>query len=91
LIQYQKEYDPIEGLYYDPVAFPMSPYRQGCATWNQEVDAYNFPVLLYDKILYVEKGCGPSCSRCASLSATIWRWWQQKDTPPRLLERSFKR
>lgn len=56
LTQYQEEHAPIEGLYYDPRGILYEPHTgEAVPLGTREVDAYTFPVLLYDKILYVEK------------------------------------
>jgi len=56
LTQYQDVHGPIEGLYYDPRGILYEPHTgKAVSLGTREVDAYNFPAWLYDKILYVEK------------------------------------
>src|SRR5829696_6758621 len=56
LLEYQDEHGPIPGLYYDPRGRLYEPHNGGkLDLGTREVAAYNPPLWVYDKILYVEK------------------------------------
>jgi hypothetical protein len=56
LIEYQRQHGPLRGLYYDPRGVLYEPHSgKAIPLGTREVDAYEFPAWLYDKILYVEK------------------------------------
>jgi hypothetical protein len=56
LIEYQRQHGPLRGLYYDPRGVFYEPHSgKAIPLGTREVDAYQFPAWLYDKILYVEK------------------------------------
>lgn len=56
LVEYQRKYGPIQGLYYDPRGVLYEPHTgKTIAVGTREVDSYDFPSWTYDKILYVEK------------------------------------
>jgi DNA topoisomerase 6 subunit A-like protein/histidine kinase/DNA gyrase B/HSP90-like ATPase len=56
LTQYRNIYGPITGLYYDPRGVLYEPHTgHTLQLGTREVEAYQFPAWLYDKILYVEK------------------------------------
>jgi Histidine kinase-, DNA gyrase B-, and HSP90-like ATPase len=56
LIQYRDAHGPIARLYYDPRGVLYEPHTgKALPLGTREVDAYQFPAWLYDKILYVEK------------------------------------
>jgi hypothetical protein len=54
--EYQREHGKIEGLYYDPRGRLREPHTGNTVDiGTREVEAYEFPHLTYDKILYIEK------------------------------------
>jgi hypothetical protein len=56
LVAYQRRHGPLRGLYYDPRGVLYEPHTgKAIPLGTREVDAYEFPAWLYDKILYVEK------------------------------------
>jgi hypothetical protein len=56
LVEYQRRHGPLRGLYYDPRGVLYEPHTgNAIPLGTREVDAYQFPAWLYDKILYVEK------------------------------------
>ncbi len=56
LVEYQRQHGPLRGLYYDPRGVLYEPHTgKAIPLGTREVDAYEFPAWLYDKILYVEK------------------------------------
>jgi hypothetical protein len=56
LIAYQRQHGPLRGLYYDPRGVLYEPHSgRAIPLGTREVEAYQFPAWLYDKILYVEK------------------------------------
>jgi anti-sigma regulatory factor (Ser/Thr protein kinase) len=56
LIAYQRQHGPLRGLYYDPRGVLYEPHSgHAVPLGTREVDAYEFPAWLYDKILYIEK------------------------------------
>jgi hypothetical protein len=56
LTQYQEDRGPIELLYYDPRGILYEPHTgESIPLGTQAVADYDFPLWLYDKILYVEK------------------------------------
>lgn len=56
LTQYQEENGPIAGLYYDPRGVLYEPHDgETINLGTREVDSYEFPLWLYNKILYIEK------------------------------------
>jgi DNA topoisomerase VI subunit B len=56
LIQYRAAHGAIPGLYYDPRGILYEPHSgREVRLGTREVDDYQFPSWLYDKILYVEK------------------------------------
>jgi hypothetical protein len=56
LIQYRDAHGPIAGLYYDPRGVLYEPHTgKALPLGTREVEGYEFPAWLYDKILYVEK------------------------------------
>jgi hypothetical protein len=56
LVEYQRRHGPLQGLYYDPRGVLYEPHTgNAIPLGTREVDAYQFPAWLYDKILYVEK------------------------------------
>src|SRR5215203_5138703 len=56
LLEYQDEHDPIPGLYYDPRGRLYEPHTEVTLDLGtREVAAYEAPLWVYDKILYVEK------------------------------------
>jgi hypothetical protein len=56
LTQYRDVYGPISGLYYDPRGVLYEPHTgKALPLGTREVDGYQFPAWLYDKILYIEK------------------------------------
>jgi DNA topoisomerase VI subunit B len=56
LIQYRDAHGPIAGLYYDPRGVLYEPHTgKALQLGTREVDGYEFPAWLYDKILYIEK------------------------------------
>jgi hypothetical protein len=53
---YQREHGAIEGLYYEPRGILYEPHTGvEVPLGTREVEAYRFPIWLYDKILFVEK------------------------------------
>jgi hypothetical protein len=53
---YQEKHGKIDGLYYDPRGRLREPHGgQTVDVGTREVEAYHFPHLTFDKILYVEK------------------------------------
>jgi hypothetical protein len=53
---YQEEHGKIDGLYYDPRGRLREPHSgRTVGVGTREIDAYAFPHLTFDKILYVEK------------------------------------
>jgi hypothetical protein len=53
---YQEEHGKIEGLYYDPRGRLREPHTGNTVdVGTREIEAYTFPHLAFDKILYVEK------------------------------------
>jgi Histidine kinase-, DNA gyrase B-, and HSP90-like ATPase len=56
LVEFQRQHGPLHGLYYDPRGVLYEPHTgKAIPLGTREVDAYQFPAWLYDKILYVEK------------------------------------
>ena len=56
LIEYQRQHGPLRGLYYDPRGVLYEAHSgKAIPLGTREVDAYQFPAWLYEKILYVEK------------------------------------
>ena len=56
LIECQRQHGPLRGLYYDPRGVLYEAHSgKASPLGTREVDAYQFPAWLYDKILYVEK------------------------------------
>lgn len=56
LLEYQEVFGPIEALYYDPRGCLYEPHTgRTVALGTREVEAYDFPAWVFDKILYVEK------------------------------------
>jgi hypothetical protein len=56
LVDYQKKYGKIKGLYHDPRGYLYEPHSgQKILLGTREVDRYEFPAWLYNKILYIEK------------------------------------
>ena len=53
---YRRRHGQIEGLYYDPRGVLYEPHTgESVPLGTREVDDYQFPSWLYDKILYIEK------------------------------------
>ena len=53
---YQQEYGPISKLYYDPRGVLYEPHtHKEVAIGTREIEGYEFPFWVYDKILYIEK------------------------------------
>jgi hypothetical protein len=56
VIAYQRQYGSLRGLYYDPRGVLYEPHTgKAIPLGTREVEGYQFPTWLYDKILYVEK------------------------------------
>ncbi|MBC7106373.1 MAG: ATP-binding protein, partial [Firmicutes bacterium] len=56
LTEYQEIYGPIEALFYDPRGYLYEPHTgRAVALGTREVESYDFPAWVFDKILYVEK------------------------------------
>jgi hypothetical protein len=56
LTQYRDAHGPISGLYYDPRGVLYEPHTgKALQLGTREVEGYQFPAWLYDKILYIEK------------------------------------
>lgn len=56
LTEYQETYGAIEALYYDPRGYLYDPHTgRAVALGTREVESYDFPAWVFDKILYVEK------------------------------------
>ena len=56
LTQYKQAGHALPGLYYDPAGSLHEPHEGAVVPLGtREIDAYTFPLLLYNKILYVEK------------------------------------
>ncbi|ACX52472.1 ATP-binding region ATPase domain protein [Ammonifex degensii KC4] len=56
LLEYQERFGPIEALYYDPRGYLYEPHTgRAVALGTREVESYDFPAWVFDKILYVEK------------------------------------
>src|SRR5215212_9121943 len=56
LTEYQQKHGKLEGLYYDPRGRLHEPHGgQTVDLGTREVEAYDFPKYVYDKILFVEK------------------------------------
>jgi len=56
LTQYKQAGHALTGLYYDPAGSLHEPHEGAVVPLGtREIDAYTFPLLLYNKILYVEK------------------------------------
>jgi hypothetical protein len=56
LVEYQRQHGAIRGLYYDPRGVLYEPHTgKAIHLGTREVESYQFPDWLYNKILYVEK------------------------------------
>ena len=56
LVEYQRHYGPIVGLYYDPRGVLYEPHTgKAIPIGTREIESYQFPAWTYDKILYIEK------------------------------------
>lgn len=56
LVEYQELFGPLELLYYDPRGCLYEPHTgRTVALGTREVDAYDFPDWVFDKVLYMEK------------------------------------
>lgn len=56
IVAYQREHGPLSGLYYDPRGVLHEPHTSHTTPLGtREIEAYQFPDWLYNKILYVEK------------------------------------
>jgi len=56
IIEYQRQYGKFKMLYYDPRGYLYEPHTgKKIPLGTREVDNYEFPSWLYNKILYVEK------------------------------------
>jgi DNA topoisomerase VI subunit B len=56
LPEYQSEYGELDGLYYDPRGVLYEPHTgREVPLGTREVDDYDIPEFVYDKMLYVEK------------------------------------
>jgi len=56
LVQYQEQHGSIRGLYYDPRGVLYEPHTgKAIPLGTREVESYQFPDWLFNKILYVEK------------------------------------
>jgi hypothetical protein len=56
LTEYQQKHGKLEGLYYDPRGRLHEPHtKKTVDIGTREVEAYNFPNYVFDKILFVEK------------------------------------
>ncbi|MBM4274123.1 MAG: ATP-binding protein [Deltaproteobacteria bacterium] len=56
LIEYQKQHGAIQGLYYDPRGVLYEPHSgKAIPLGTREVEGYQFPEWLYNKVLYMEK------------------------------------
>jgi len=56
LLEYQEAYGPLALLYYDARGYLYEPHSgRAVALGTREVEAYDFPEFLFDKILYIEK------------------------------------
>ena len=56
LTQYRETHGSVEGLYYDPRGVLYEPHTgRAVPLGTREVDTYEFPAWLYNKILYIEK------------------------------------
>ena len=54
--QYEHEHGPVPGMYCDPRGYLIEPHtNKSIPLGTREVDDYDIPDLLYDKVLYVEK------------------------------------
>jgi hypothetical protein len=56
LTEYQEIHGAIEALYYDPRGYLYEPHTgRAVALGTREVESYDFPAWVFDKILYIEK------------------------------------
>jgi DNA topoisomerase VI subunit B len=56
LVGFQKKFGKIKGLYHDPRGYLYEPHTgKKIELGTREVDNYEFPAWLYNKILYIEK------------------------------------
>lgn len=56
LVEYQESFGPIGLLYYDPRGYLYEPHTsQAVPLGTREVETYDFPEWVFDKVLYIEK------------------------------------
>ena len=56
LTEYQEQYGPIAGLYYDPRGYLLEPHTAKMVQLGtRDVEAYRLPEWCFNKVLYVEK------------------------------------
>lgn len=62
LLEYQEQFGLIEELYYDPRGYLYEPHTgRAVPLGTREIEAYDFPDWVFNKVLYVEKKASGRC------------------------------